>query len=1010
MLFGPMRPRGARSTTALPEVYFVRRLSAGSTAFVALAGVLLVLPVYGEDAPEPVAVTTSAAEVPLGSVDAPAPEAQVQQGTTAPVSGVSGAVPTLSVRRIGVAEFSLVGVTWAYDPAVTDVRVQVRVQAAGGGWGAWTELGMEDLAAEGSPAAADADRRGGTAPLWTGPSTGVEVELVARSGASPTDVQLDLVDPGTSAVDTALGSPEIQDTADAAMAMPDVFSRAQWGADPNIRTWAPQYAGTVKAAALHHTADTNDYSADQVPAIMRSIYRYHAVSLGWGDIGYNLIVDKFGRLWEGRDGGLASSVVGAHAGGFNTYTFGVSMLGNYDTADTPQVMINSVAAIIAWKFSLYGIDPRGRATLTSGGTNLHPAGQPVILPTIFGHRDTKSTACPGRYGYVRLGEIRDRAAVAIHSTVTPQITQRYEGDAALRAFLGAKTGPEQESAGVAWQPYQGGALFFSTATGVKLVRGGILDRYLRAGGPESLGAPTVEERPLTDGRGVVAEFQRGGIYWTATTYAHIVRGAIRSHWQSLGGPTGSLGYPLDDEQGSADGQGAFSAFERGTLVWSPATGPVVTAGGIRAAYESSGRETGPLGYPTAIEADIPGGRGRMQQFQRGVVYWSPVHYGALVYGGIGTTWRNVGGPTGVLGLPAGNERDTAARTGRMQEFEKGSVYYSPSAGAHPLRGGMLAAWLGVGGEVGPAGYPVAAEGPTGDGRGQVQHFQSGAIYWSPTTGGHMARGAVAWAWQAAGGPAGTMGYPRTDEMDAPGGRGRMQGFENGTVYWSAATGARIVRGDIAGAYDAAGGPAGVLGLPVTEAVATADGAGRVQTFQSGSIYWSAGTGGHVVRGAIGSVWQASGGVSGPMGLPRTGETAVPGRPDGRMQIFANGTVYWSAATGARIVRGDIAGTYDAAGGPAGVLGLPVTEAVATADGAGRVQTFRGGSVYWSAGTGAHVVRGAVGASWLGAGGPGGRLGYPLGSEELTATGTVQRFQGGSITWTTATSTARVRYA
>ena len=85
---------------------------------------------------------------------------------------------------------------------------------------------------------------------------------------------------------------------------------------------------------MHHTADTNNYTADQVPAMMRSIYRYHTVSRGWGDIGYNVIVDKYGRLWEGRFGGLASTVIGAHAGGFNTGTFGVSMLGNYDTTPT----------------------------------------------------------------------------------------------------------------------------------------------------------------------------------------------------------------------------------------------------------------------------------------------------------------------------------------------------------------------------------------------------------------------------------------------------------------------------------------------------------------------------------------------------------------------------------------------------------------------------------------------------------------------------------------------------
>jgi uncharacterized protein with LGFP repeats len=236
----------------------------------------------------------------------------------------------------------------------------------------------------------------------------------------------------------------------------------------------------------------------------------------------------------------------------------------------------------------------------------------------------------------------------------------------------------------------------------------------------------------------------------------------------------------------------------------------------------------------------------------------------------------------------------------------------------------------------------------------------------------------------------------------------MQSFEHGTVYWSAATGARIVRGDIATVYDAAGGPSGVLGLPTSEAVATADGAGRVQYFQGGPIYWSAATDAQLVWGAVRSIWLASGGPSGPLGYPTAGETDTPNR-NGRMQSFEHGTVYWSAATGARIVRGDIAAAYDAASGPSGVLGLPKTEAVATADGAGRVQYFQGGAIYWSAAAGAHIVRGAIGTTWLAQGGPTGRLGYPTSSELATPTGAVQNFQHGSVIWTTATASATARY-
>jgi hypothetical protein len=174
-------------------------------------------------------------------------------------------------------------------------------------------------------------------------------------------------------------------------------------------TWTPTYAPTIKAAAVHHTAGSNNYSAADVPAILRGIYRYHAVTRNWGDIGYNALVDKYGRIWEGRAGGLGRPVVAAHAGGFNTGTFGVSMIGDYSKVRPTQPQIDAVAGFIGWKLSLHRVDPQGRVTLTSGGTDKYAAGRQVSLPTIFGHGDTKTTECPGTYGYAVLGEIRGKA-------------------------------------------------------------------------------------------------------------------------------------------------------------------------------------------------------------------------------------------------------------------------------------------------------------------------------------------------------------------------------------------------------------------------------------------------------------------------------------------------------------------------------------------------------------------------------------------------------------------------
>lgn len=383
----------------------MHRLIAGFIAFLTLTATMLIVPVYAAPTPEAEPVAASVDEVEMGSLDEPAPAAEVQTGTTDSVPGVADTTPALTVVETDT-RFSLVGVTWTHDPAITDTVVQIRTQDEDGVWGEWTAVAVED--AEQDPdAVSGGELRGGTEPLWTGPSTGVEAELVTRSGARPSDVRLDLVDPGESPADGALESPEITDTADAASAMPPVYSRAQWGADESIRTWDPEYAPTIKAAVVHHTAGANGYAASDVPAILRGIYTYHAVTRGWGDIGYNVLVDRFGRLWEGRAGGLASTVIGAHTGGFNTSTFGVSMLGNYDQVAPTASMLSAVADIVAWKFALYGVDPRGTATLTGGGgTSRWPAGTTVYMPTIMGHRDLGNTTCPGQYGYARMNDLR----------------------------------------------------------------------------------------------------------------------------------------------------------------------------------------------------------------------------------------------------------------------------------------------------------------------------------------------------------------------------------------------------------------------------------------------------------------------------------------------------------------------------------------------------------------------------------------------------------------------------
>lgn len=922
----------------------MRRFLAGTLASVAFTGTFLVLPVYADPAPEAVPVEASTEEIALGSAEEPAPAAAVQEGTTEPVPGVAADVPVLTVSRTDVDEFSMVGVNWAYDPAVTDTVVRIRVQDLGGAWGEWTEVGVEDAAPD-AGAEVPEGWRGSAAPLWTGPSAGVEVELVTRSGAAPTDVQLSLVDPGRSAADGSLGAPEIQDTADAALAMPDVYSRAQWGADESKRTWAPEYASTVRAATLHHTASSNNYTADEVPAILRGFYHLHAVTNGWGDIGYHVLVDKFGRRWEGRAGGLASTVIGAHAGGYNTGTFGVSMIGNYDVVDTPQVMVDSVAAIIAWKFSLYGIDPRGTTTVSGR-----------VLNTIHGHRDTKATACPGRYGYARLPEIRDRVAAALANVET--ISTRYAADAGLRSMLGAPVGTQQSSGLVRWQAYQNGYLVDSPAGGVRYVKGSILQRWLTGDTRAVLGAPTTDERCMAGG--CFNLFERGGIYWSPDGGTRLVKGAIFDRYRVAGGPTESLGWPTSDELCMPGG--CAVAFTGGEIAWSPGGGARLVRGAIRERWQALGHAAGLLGWPTGDETCVPGGC--FSYFSGGAVSWTPSTGTGLTKGAIAERWRQLGGATGPLGLALGDEQcltggcvsrfaggvvswspvhgthwlgtdllpaveraggagalgllttdPVTLSGGRFAALERGSVYWSAATGARVVKGAIRDRWGQEGWEHGYLGYPTTDETcVTG---GCSVRFQGGSISWSPAGGTHVVKGAILERWLALGGETGRLGFPTSSEVCVPGGCSTT--FQRGSIHWSPASGTRWMDERMTAAYQRGGGPA-VLGFPVGDQLPLD--AGAYVVLARGALYRTTAGEAFVVKGAIRERWAAQNWENGPLGYPVGDEVCVPG---GCYSRFEGGTVLWSPAGGVRVVTGPWRAAYEAAGGPTGALGFPVSD-------------------------------------------------------------------------------------
>ena len=198
--------------------------------------------------------------------------------------------------------------------------------------------------------------------------------------------------------------------AGAAPAQPGIVSRASWGADESFRginpgCTQPLYAQNVRFAIAHHTAGTNSYTAAESPAIIRAIYHFHTHTNKWCDIGYNFLVDRFGTVFEGRFGGTARAVVGAHASGFNTGSTGVAVLGTFQTEPVPSAAYNAVRNLLAWKLALHGVDPYG--TVTAGG---------IPVRTIIGHRDVNSTLCPGDMAEALLPQLRSDVAATMGVT------------------------------------------------------------------------------------------------------------------------------------------------------------------------------------------------------------------------------------------------------------------------------------------------------------------------------------------------------------------------------------------------------------------------------------------------------------------------------------------------------------------------------------------------------------------------------------------------------------------
>jgi N-acetylmuramoyl-L-alanine amidase-like protein/S-layer family protein len=166
----------------------------------------------------------------------------------------------------------------------------------------------------------------------------------------------------------------------------------------------------LRHAIVHHTVNVNNYSESDVPDLLYGIQRYHMDTRGWDDIGYNFVIDRFGRIWQAREGDIYEPITAGHTTGLNTESVGVAVLGTFSTDAVPDAVVESLGLLLGWKLGLHGVDPLGRTFVRSAGGDYAKPGEMVDLRNISGHRDNQQTSCPGSRLYDRIDEVRTGAA------------------------------------------------------------------------------------------------------------------------------------------------------------------------------------------------------------------------------------------------------------------------------------------------------------------------------------------------------------------------------------------------------------------------------------------------------------------------------------------------------------------------------------------------------------------------------------------------------------------------
>lgn len=358
-----------------------------------------------------------------------------------------------------------------------------------------------------------------------------------------------------------------------------------------------------------------------------------------------------------------------------------------------------------------------------------------------------------------------------------------------------------------------------------------------------------------------------------------------------------------------------------------------------------------------------------------------------------------------------------------------AVLLAPTVAASPMgdaEDAMMAAWEKAGGDTSTLGVRKGDVYPIGD--GFALDFAGGKMFFTPATGAKYLYGPLLDKYESLGGAADSdLGFPTINEVSGLAGPdSRVSTFsaaDNPVIFWTPEHGAFVVRGALNAAWDKLGSSGGVLGAPVGDE--TYDGEVTAQKFSGGEVSWNRATKefttvpavlAEQLKGlqvaidpsaAINMAWRAAGGAAGPLGAKKGGQYPIGG--DGIAQDFVGGKVFFSPATGANAVEGEILAKYESLGGPVSSdLGFPIANETDGGFGpSSRIVRFSAADkpvIFWTPDHGAFVVRGAMVAAWDKLRGPNGKLGAPVGDQTVDGDVVSQKFTGGMISWNRAKNT------